>query len=387
MIGFDALASHPITRMTAPIDPSVGSTDTVPSVPRVHRMIDLFAGCGGLTCGFVSTGRFRSVAAVEQDLAAAATYAANFGEDHIHHGEIEGWVGGSLPEAEVVVGGPPCQGFSNLGKRLATDPRNELWRHYMNVLLRARPRAFLLENVDRFGKSDQFQALQRETDPGGLLQDYEIDAAVVRATDFGSAQLRRRFIVIGTHRDLPKIEIPEGSVPREAWRTVGQALEGIEPAVDRDERELPSATIEHFGQIVPGEFKSPDLHITRHYTATSLARFACIPEGGNRLNLPDRLKAPCWIGHDKGSLDVMGRLRWDRPSVTIRTEFFKPEKGRYLHPEQDRAITHREAARIQGFPDEFKWCGSKIQIARQIGNAVPIELARALADHISGRLE
>jgi DNA (cytosine-5)-methyltransferase 1 len=363
------------------------TTHTVPSVPKPLRMIDLFAGCGGLTCGFVTTERFTPVAAVERDLTAAATYAANFGEDHIHWGEIESWVTADLPAADIVVGGPPCQGFSNLGKRNAADPRNELWRHYMNTLLTVRPRAFLLENVDRFATSDQFHALTRETEPGGLLEDYQIDARLIRATDFGSAQLRRRLIAIGTHRDLPKIEVPHGRVPRDQWRTVRQALAGLEPDVDPDDRDLPPATIERFGRVVPGEYKSPDLHITRLYTATSRARIRHIPEGGNRLDLPDRLKAPCWRGHDKGSLDVMGRLRWERPSVTIRTEFFKPEKGRYLHPDRDRAITHHEAARIQGFPDEFLWCGSKLQIARQIGNAVPVELAIGLAEHLAEHLD
>jgi DNA (cytosine-5)-methyltransferase 1 len=86
-------------------------------------------------------------------------------------------------------------------------------------------------------------------------------------------------------------------------------------------------------------------------------------------------------------MDVMGRLRWDRPSVTIRTEFFKPEKGRYLHPSQHRALTHYEAMKLQGFGDDFKWCGSKLQIARQIGNAVPVELARAVGDHLANALD
>ncbi len=83
----------------------------------------------------------------------------------------------------------------------------------------------------------------------------------------------------------------------------------------------------------------------------------------------------------------MGRLRWDRPSVTIRTEFFKPEKGRYLHPTEHRAITHLEAARLQGFDDTFRWCGSKVQIARQIGNAVPVELAEALGSYVAESLD
>jgi DNA (cytosine-5)-methyltransferase 1 len=372
-----------------------GATSVSESVGEGHaerpekaplRVIDLFAGCGGLTAGFTSTGLFKPVAAVEHDLAAAATYAANFGEDHVHWGKIEDWVTGDLPDADVVVGGPPCQGFSNLGKRSPDDPRNELWRHYMETLLKVRPKAFLIENVDRFGSSDQFEMLQQETQSGGLLEDYQIDARIVRATEFGAAQLRRRFIVIGTQRDLPRIEVPEGSVPKDEWRTVRQALEGLAPDVDPSEQQLPFSTTPIFGQMLPGVFKSPDLHVTRNYRELSLERFQHIPEGGDRRNLPDHLKAPCWIGHNSGSFDVMGRMHWDRPSVTIRTEFFKPEKGRYLHPDRPRAITHHEAARLQGFPDEFQWVGGKLAIARQIGNAVPIELARGLASHIAGEL-
>jgi DNA (cytosine-5)-methyltransferase 1 len=117
----------------------------------------------------------------------------------------------------------------------------------------------------------------------------------------------------------------------------------------------------------------------------SLARYRAIPEGGNRFDLarnrPDLLPR-CWADKPSGTADVMGRLWWDRPSLTIRTEFFKPEKGRYLHPEADRPITHREAARLQSFPDDFEFDGSKVQIARQIGNAVPPRLGAALARHL-----
>ena len=364
-------------------DPEMSIDDSDPSRLRV---IDLFAGCGGLTTGFDLTKRFEPVAAVEHDLAAASTYAANYGKDHVFWGKIEDWVEGDLPDADVVVGGPPCQGFSNLGKKSPFDPRNELWRHYMETLIKVRPQAFLIENVDRFSTSDQFQMLARETAPGGLLEQYDIDARIVRATDFGAAQLRRRFIVIGTRRDLPKIKVPAGTVAKADWKTVRQALIGLDEHVDPAHRELPTGVTRYFDRDVPGVFESPDLHVTRHYTDLSLDRFKHIKVGGNRLDLPDELKANCWKGHDKGSLDVMGRMHWDRPSVTIRTEFFKPEKGRYLHPERDRAITHHEAARLQGFPDDFKWCGSKLDIARQIGNAVPVELAHGLAAHIAEQL-
>lgn len=357
---------------------------TFPPVPRPLHMIDLFAGCGGLTAGFLATGQYAPAAAVEHDLAAAATYAVNFGEDHIHWGDIQDWVTGELPAADVVVGGPPCQGFSNLGARRNRDPRNALWRRYVDTLVAVKPRAFLLENVARFASSGQFRSLIRETHRSGRLRDYRLDYHIVRATDFGAPQLRRRVIVIGTHRDLDKIEVPRKKTPPEEWSIVRDAIGDLDPHVDN--KELPDSVTEVFGQVVPGIYKSSDLHITRNYADISLQRFNHIPAGGNRFNLPDHLKAPCWLDHHTGSGDVMGRLHWHKPSVTIRTEFFKPEKGRYLHPDQDRAITHHEAARIQGFPDDFQWCGSKIQIAQQIGNAVPVPLAEALGAHLRDHL-
>lgn len=104
-------------------------------------MVDLFAGCGGLTRGFQATGAFEPVAAVEWDKSAAATYAHNFG-DHVFVGDIADWTGGVLPNADVVVGGPPCQGFSALGKRDPNDPRRAMWSHYVDALKRIRPMFF-----------------------------------------------------------------------------------------------------------------------------------------------------------------------------------------------------------------------------------------------------
>ena len=135
------------------------------------------------------------------------------------------------------------------------------------------------------------------------------------------------------------------------------------------------------GRRFAGPFLSSELHLGRNYSPLSLERFAVIKEGGNRFDLVPypNLMAECWKGHMTGSGDVMGRMHWKRPSVTIRTEFFKPEKGRYLHPQADRAITHYEAAILQGFPPSHRFVGSKTAIARQIGNAVPIPLGRAIA--------
>lgn len=351
------------------------------------RLVDLFAGCGGMTAGFVGTGLFTPVGAVELERDAASTYALNFGEEHIYHGDIANWLSGEIPDADVVIGGPPCQGFSNLGHRWNRDPRNALWRRYVDAIARIKPQAFVLENVDRFAKSGQLQGLLRETYRSGRLADYKITWDVVRATNYGSPQARVRTVVIGTRRDLPAIPIPPVSTSRDNWRTVRDAIGNLDPVVPPEATLLPHSEIKLLGGPIAGPFKSFDLHVTRFYTDLSLKRFSFIPPGGNRLNLPEELKAPCWIGHDKGSLDVLGRLHWDKPSVTIRTEFYKPEKGRYLHPEEDRAITPLEAARLQGFADDFVWAGTKYQVARQIGNAVPGQLASVLGSHVALALQ
>ena len=357
---------------------------------QTFQVVDLFAGSGGITAGFHRTKRFETVGAVELDLAAATTYAQNFGKGIVHPGSIVGWSpNDDAAFADVVVGGPPCQGFSNLGAKRLDDPRNQLWREYVRVLNEIRPKVFVIENVDRFLKSTEFAALRNETNSGGQLEKYRLRWALVNAAQYGAAQVRRRAIVIGTRIDLEPIEIPLPTVERkEDWRTVRTALAGLEESVHEENQFLPARAVTHHpGRPIPGWFNGLELHLTRNYQELSRSRFRKIPAGGNRFDLPDELKSPCWIKHTTGSGDVMGRLRWDQPSVTIRTEFFKPEKGRYLHPTEDRAITHLEAARLQGFDDEFQWCGSKTDIARQIGNAVPVELAEALARHLADGLE
>lgn len=347
-------------------------------------MLDLFAGAGGLTQGFrEADSRFKSVRAVEMDIAAAASYAHTFG-DVVYAGTIEDWLRDEdVPDVDVVVGGPPCQGFSNLGKRDAEDKRNMLWREYVETVAQARPSYFVLENVPQFVKSPQFQLFRAATQPGGRLADYDFNASVLNAADYGAPQARKRVIVIGRHRDLPPIGPP---YPTHVGRhvTVGEALKDVPSKVTRVE--LPDVRTEFRGTELAGAFKSVELHVTRHYTELSLARFRMIPPGGNRFDIDDRLLSPCWRKHKTGSADVMGRLYPNKPSVTIRTEFFKPEKGRYLHPTEHRAITHYEAALLQGFRPEHQWVGSKLSIARQIGNAVPIPLGRAIAKHLAKAL-
>ncbi|PKH38453.1 DNA (cytosine-5)-methyltransferase 1 [Nocardioides alpinus] len=367
-------------------------------------VIDLFAGCGGMTVGFAAEG-FEPVLAVEWDRFAAATYAANWGEHHVIPGDIAEVKESQIPASDLVIGGPPCQGFSNLGLKALDDPRNQLWREYMRFIRTARPKVFVIENVDRFSKSPEFQMLVGEVEHG-LLKDYNISYGVLNAADYGVSQRRRRTIVIGSR--VGRIDLPEPTHARDGarglptWRTVRDAIDGL--PVRPDSTELPASVTEFFGEAMPGVFKSLDIHFRRNPNQLSLERYSFVPPGGGRFDVPTELLPRCWREKPTGTTDVMGRMRWDFPSHTIRTEFFKPEKGSYLHPQWvpgrqrrgddrrfmkgdpklsvDRVVTHYEASLIQDFPSDYLWVGSKIAIAKQIGNAVPSGLARAIARHI-----
>lgn len=353
---------------------------------RDIRILDLFAGAGGLTAGVnAASDRFTTVGAVEWDQAAAASYEATYGKGVVYAGDIKDWLKGDVPLADVIIGGPPCQGFSSLGKKDVEDERNFLWREYAQTIRRAVPKYFVVENVAEFKKSPQFRLFQEATTKGGILPEYAFEAKVYNAADFGAAQTRRRTVIIGYHRDLgfPGDLVPTHSADPasdlHAWVTVKDVLDTVPRMPDRDQV-FNARRTDFKGREFAGTFTIRDLHWSRNYTQLSKDRFAVIPAGGNRRALeshPD-LMSPCWIKHKTGSGDVMGRLHWDRPSVTIRTEFFKPEKGRYIHPEEHRAITHYEAALLQGFGSKHRFVGSRTDIARQIGNAVPIPLGTAI---------
>lgn len=484
-------------------------------------VLDLFSGCGGLSEGFhqfrpdgTSAPVFRSVGAVEWEPAAAASYAMNFGAEsprprhfdppEIFCGDIVGWEPKWNPgEVDVVVGGPPCQGFSGLNRHKVRADRNKLWQEFIRVVTALQPKLFVIENVDRFVRSVEFKDLQDRIGsgdltnyqlvepPGAKNDDSELERAkryLLNAADYGVRQARRRAIVIGVRTDagLPvdRMQYPDPthsravqrrstgsyelgvSVGQSRWQTIDDLFSET-AEMKLDTTELPGgrvASIEGIGASIAGPFVTTELHFTRRPEPISLARYKAIPRNGNRKNLRGRylcrlnsgaevilekegkardglgnldilgaykevvdgtattrtlsvrsydvespssgrrkgavfrvevwdgnsthpatleyLSTQAWDEHDTGTGDVMGRVRPGMPSVTIRTEFFKPEKGRYLHPTENRPITHFEAAKLQGFPDDFRWCGSKTEIAKQIGNAVPVPLGMKIAESI-----
>jgi len=332
-------------------------------------LIDLFAGCGGMTLGFERSGLFKSVLAVEWERDAGDTFRRNFG-DHIFEGAIEDVP--RFPSADIVVGGPPCQGFSPLNMARVGLERRSLWREYLRALKESKPRAFVMENVPELLRSLEYAAFAEAADELG----FEVSGRILNAADYGVPQRRRRAIVVGVTEG--RFAWPEPThFPAEAialtgrpWRTFRDAVEGLPPK--------PS-----------GE----NWHNPRNPRPQSLERYRTIPnQGEGRFDLADRrpdITPACWLRKKSGSTDVFGRLWWDRPAFTIRTEFYKPEKGRYLHPSEHRPITVREAARCMSFPDSFQFpeTQSMTSVAKQIGNAVPPDLAGCIAVSVAAHFE
>ena len=356
------------------------------------RLIDVFCGAGGMTLGFSEHfgHAFQSVWANDFNKDCVNTYNANFGP-HCILGDIVEILNDpsvKIPKADAVIGGPPCQGFSLLNRNRAQDPRKQLWRPYLEIVRRSGAKVFVMENVPQILGSGEYHEIKKAAEGMG----FRIHQDVLCAADYGVPQTRRRAFILGCKFIDPKLLFPprkthydpsEGSIQAQLFSSDGV---GFLPCVQkwRTVRDAIADLPAPQGTEIRSVVAPLDLQFGRNPTVTSLARYRAIPEEGmNRFDLQrnaPHLTPACWIRKKSGGTDLFGRLWWDRPAFTIRTEFFKPEKGRYLHPSQHRPITHREAARLQSFPDDFIFTGSKIEIARQIGNAVPPVLAARVAD-------
>jgi DNA (cytosine-5)-methyltransferase 1 len=359
---------------------------------KCPTLIDLFSGAGGLTLGFTKIfgHSFKPIWANDFNDCAVASYNANFG-NHCIAGDIVDLLEKRnivIPKADLVIGGPPCQGFSLLNRNRSNDPRKNLWIPFFEVIKRSEATIFVMENVPQLlGSIEYAQIMETASNLGFFTADAKLCAA-----DYGVPQTRWRAFIVGCkfadpnmvfppkktnwnqnngHTDF-KIDAYSDYIPdAKPWRVVRDAIADLPPPK---------------GITLNNDQPPMDLHFGRTPTATSLMRYKAIPkEGMNRFDLQRNaleLTPDCWIRKKSGGTDLFGRLWWDKPAFTIRTEFYKPEKGRYLHPSDHRPITHREAARLQSFPDSFRFIGTKVEIAKQIGNAVPPLLAARVADAV-----
>ena len=328
------------------------------------RFIDLYCGAGGMSLGMVQAG-WEHVRGFDNSEAAALTYRHNIGSVYVWDMTI---MLTHETDIDLVVGGPPCQGFSAQNKNHEGDERKNHVVTFALIVAENRPRAFLMENVvSLLGKRGQ-NVLESFR---SVLKGYFIEAVVLSALNFGLAQDRTRAFIYGFRDQAPT------SKPGPGWC---RELRTIQDAIG----DLPE----------PPEDGSPHPDYFNHYrheiSPENLERIKHVPPGGGRKDLPPHLQLPCHrkvITGGGGWPEVFGRLKWTRQAQTLTTNFHTCTKGRHVHPSADRCLTPREAARLQGFPDEFEFLGNRTEVRTQIGNAVPPRMAGFMGKFIKGELE
>ena len=361
--------------------------------PERLTAIDLFCGAGGLSEGFRQAG-FHVLAGQDFDEAAGATFASTHPEAKFLGGKIQDVTVPSLlkatglrrGEADVLIGGPPCQGYSVYNhQRGESDPRAGLFREYLRIVKGVQPKWLVMENVTGITSIAE-GGIVREIEHGMAALGYRVRMKILRAEDFGVPQERRRVFFIATRTDLP-IVFPDashgGMLP--PFVTIWDAISDLPPVETggKDVRhQYLSAPKNPYQRMLRGNQTTVSNHVPPRLASVNEARMRHIPPGGSWRDIPFEL-LPEGMRKAKRSDHTKryGRPRKTDLACTILTKC-DVHWGAYIHPEQDRAITVREAARLQSFPDSFEFHGSRTEQYRQVGNAVPPLLGRRVAESV-----
>lgn len=327
------------------------------------NVVDLFAGAGGLSKGFEKAGYCIKVA-VEFDKQIAETYKINHPDTAVLVGDIKNIKTEEIlrearvnrEEVDIVIGGPPCQGFSQAGRRMIDDPRNALFKEFVRVVKEIRPYYFLMENVTNLflmkGGKIKAEIIEEFKKCG-----YSVDARILTAADYGVPQVRKRAIFIGNRVDQEN-PFPLSKYKPEMYITVKEAI-----------GDLPL-------RLMPGEkSNSVPNHETKRLKETDLERIRHIPEGGYAPDIPKEIR-PKEARRGGYFYDWYRRLEWNKPSRTIIAT------DKLYHPSENRKLSVREVARLQSFDDNFIFYGTTASQYKQVGNAVPPQMAYSIGDSL-----
>ena len=354
---------------------------------KSNKVIDLFAGVGGMSLVFEMAG-FDVVLANEYDKEIAEAYVTNHPDTRMIAEDITSL---SLEEVfseyqgkvDVIIGGPPCQGFSQKGQRKTIhDERNFLFKYYVKVVELVQPRYFVMENVPNLLTAEKGY-FKKEIEEMFRKLGYVLNADILNAADYGVPQNRRRAVIIGkkTGDDKGKVALPPKVQEKVTiWDAISD-LSYLESGEGENEQKYKLKTQSTYQKKMRKNNNSLFNHQATKHSKLALERLKLLPpEMGKEVLPQEHLTKSIYSG-------TWSRMVKNDVSVTITTRFDTPSSGRFTHPYLDRAITVREAARIQSFPDSFVFTGTKSAQMKQVGNAVPPLLAKAIAETIKHDME
>lgn len=365
-----------------------------------YKVIDLFAGVGGLSYGFAHDDEFEILAANEILEPMAQAYSSNHPTVKMYNKDIKDFslddlskdLGIKEGDIDIVVGGPPCQAYSTVGKRLIDDPRGKLFQEYYRILKELRPKIFVFENVKGL-LSMQGGDLIRTIISLFESIGYHMQMKLLNAADYGTPQIRERVILVGTLDPKPfkypkpthyNPELGEPSDPSmKPYVTLGEAL-GDLPSMRTGEHVTkyacePQNDYQRLMRAnAPAEIQE---HEVPKNNDKLVAIMEALPDGGSPKDIPEELRPK------SGFANCYCRLWWNKPSTTITRNLGCPSSSRCVHPRDPRPLSTREGARLQGFPDDYIFCGKRGDKHLQIGNAVPTFLSRAIKDSVKSYLK
>lgn len=356
------------------------------------KFIDLFAGCGGLTVGFERAG-FRCVFANDIEPDFIKTFQINNSNiatlikdiRNLSSKEIYEKANIAKGEIDLIIGGPPCQGFSTIGKRWLDDPRNKLFKEYYRILKEVKPKAFVFENVIGFTNMDKGRVFKLTLDLFNKL-DYNVKFKTLNALEYGIPQIRKRVFIVGTLKSLKNYQFPRpthlnhfkkrasSESKLKPYLILKDAINDL-PPIETGEisnRYCRPPQNEYQKQRRKGN-KILNDHNAPNHSSHLLKVMSLIPEGGDMFDIPKKYRPK------SGYRNTYARLKWDEPTPTMTRNFGTPSSSRCIHPICSRGLTTREGARIQSFDDNFIFYGSRTSKNLQIGNAVPSLLAYQIA--------
>jgi DNA (cytosine-5)-methyltransferase 1 len=358
------------------------------TISRSPRSLDFFCGIGGLTIGMERAG-VETIGGIDNWEVAKRTFEHNLGLDCLLSDlrettveEIEEHFGIDKGDIDMIVGGPPCQGFSTVGKREMDDPRNQLWEHYRNLVNEIRPAYVVIENVEGMVVDNGGQVRDNVIKAFGEI-GYRMRAQVLTSADYGVPQLRKRAIFLGWIEGLEPPTYPEkthsqnGGNGLEPYVTVEEAIFDL-PRLGAGEKKTdyvsePSTDYQSARRNGAERLHN---HEAANHTDKLIEIIKHVPDGGNRQAIPDELQP------SSGFHNSYSRLASDKPAVAVTSNMRKPSSARCTHPIQHRGLTVREGLRLQTFDDDFVVLGSRTKQYKQVGNAVPPFLAQAVGEQV-----